>query len=371
VSVTGRGRIVLRFDADGQVGMGHFSRSLSLAEKLVEIGFEPIVVTKHVHANIWTALKTFSYTCIKIPSSLPWSAEEEYIAQEFGFRDVKASIFDISTPYALCSIPDVDRCLSAFKNHGSLCLIDSVHDQALGDKIQTDLDMVVVPYVGSGDSEGRKQDGTTFLGGPSYFVLGGEYSRSGPIQREMRSDDPLRVLLTFGGSDPQGITARALKAVSRISEQSLMLRVIVGPSFSDRLTSQLEQSARSIHHCCTIVNAPDSLLEHMLWCDLAISSSGLTKYELAMTGTPSILISIDKDHALINKPFDETGVSVHLGVHSMVSEEQIKHAVVRLLANRDARVRMSRCGRELLDGQGATKILNELDSIISRSQERD
>ena len=70
-----------------------------------------------------------------------------------------------------------------------------------------------------------------------------------------------RLLLTFGGSDPTGLTLRFLHAVAQVTDWS-ELRVIVGPGYSDQRRAYTQVIMSKSHHT----------------------------YELAFTGTPTLLI---------------------------------------------------------------------------------
>src|SRR3546814_17556569 len=90
----------------------------------------------------------------------------------------------------------------------------------------------------------------------------------------------------------------------------------------------------------------------MLWCDLAISATGLTKYELAATGTPAILLSHDRAHAENNLAFAELGAAVDLGEIALLSDITIAETVRALLQDAARRARMSSCGRRAAEGRG-------------------
>src|SRR3546814_10324367 len=79
----------------------------------------------------------------------------------------------------------------------------------------------------------------------------------------------------------------------------------------------------------------------MLWCDLAISATGLTKYELAATGTPAILLSHDRAHAENNLAFAELGAAVDLGEIALLSDITIAETVRALLQDAARRARRS------------------------------
>ncbi len=102
----------------------------------------------------------------------------------------------------------------------------------------------------------------------------------------------------------------------------------------------------------------------MLWCDIAVTSSGLTKYELALTGTPSLQISTDKEHARVNKPFADTGASQHLGIWYDLTIEEIREAIVGLMGDKSRRERMRDVGQEMLDARGALRVIEETRRLV-------
>ena len=91
---------------------------------------------------------------------------------------------------------------------------------------------------------------------------------------------------------------------------------------------------------------------------LAITNSGLTKYEMAFMGLPAIVISNNKKHAELMDDFASCGTIVHLGVKEEVTEEDVLLAVDELINHRKKREQMSNAGRELIDNKGIERIIN-------------
>ena len=92
--------------------------------------------------------------------------------------------------------------------------------------------------------------------------------------------------------------------------------------------------------------------------------SGFTKYELAATGTPAILVSIDADHAAFHGPFERLGTARHLGVVERVSPAELARAICALLDDSAARRAMSAAGREVMNGRGAARITDALMALM-------
>ena len=101
----------------------------------------------------------------------------------------------------------------------------------------------------------------------------------------------------------------------------------------------------------------------MLWCDLAVSTSGLTKYELAATGTPAILLSHDSAHAQNNRPFAALGTALDLGEAAGLSTATLAEALGVLLNDAARREEMSRRGRAAVDGAGAARIIDAIEEL--------
>jgi spore coat polysaccharide biosynthesis predicted glycosyltransferase SpsG len=142
----------------------------------------------------------------------------------------------------------------------------------------------------------------------------------------------------------------------------LEVRIVIGPLFKPEYEATLWAMIPGNRKNFQFVRHPSSLVEHMVWADVAVVTSGLIKYELAATGTPSITLSIDSYHDKVNKVFGSGGSIMDLGLdHSSTS---IIRSVEHLVGDVDNRRRMSAAGRKLVDGLGAVRIARELATLI-------
>src|SRR3546814_9106366 len=99
------------------------------------------------------------------------------------------------------------------------------------------------------------------------------------------------------------------------------------------------------------------------WSSDVCSSDLLTKYELAATGTPSILLSHDRSLAEYNLSCAELGAAVDLGEIALLSDITIAETVRALLQDAARRARMSSCGRRAVDGRGAFRIVAVIEDL--------
>lgn len=356
-------KLLLRFDADDRIGTGHLVRCRSLAREARRQGFEAIFAVKLLHKSVERMLREDREEYITIPLTLPWSEEAAHLAR-IGADEIGCAIFDISTIYAFKDLPGVSDYFNSIRRHWSVILLDGMWNNSLAGKVDAEFDIVVAPYVGARALAQRKARSCLQLTGPRYFVAGSEYESVVQDRREIR-DSADKLLVSFGGSDPNSVTSKVLDALSMITDRVLDVRVVAGLVFNPDLTSQLERKARAMRHNCEVIQSPHSLNEHMFWCDVAVSGSGLTKYELALTGTPSLQISMDEEHARVNKPFAETGASQHLGIWHDLSVEYIRHAIVGLMKDKRRRERMRDVGQHMVDTRGAMRIIEEVRRLLN------
>jgi spore coat polysaccharide biosynthesis predicted glycosyltransferase SpsG len=192
------------------------------------------------------------------------------------------------------------------------------------------------------------------LEGSKYALLGSEYLDL-PNREPRQSAN--RVLITCGGSDTKGYTLEILRGLDGIA-LSLEIRVVLGPMFNEQLCSLVELHAMESHHKILTIKNSSSILDGMLWCDLAISANGLTKYELAASGTPSIQFSIDEHHSYANLEFSKKNTAIDVGVG--IDKKIIAREVSAALSSEKLRGEMIQAGKYLVDGAGVERLLNEI-----------
>lgn len=183
--------------------------------------------------------------------------------------------------------------------------------------------------------------------GPHYALLGPEYAQLHPLvppRTELR-----RVLVFFGGVDPANLTGRVLEALLDPALADLAVDVVLGRQSPHRQAVE-ELVARRPH---TTLHGPlPSLAGLIARADLAIGAGGVTTWERACLGLPSLVVTIAANQLPFAQALDQTGHLQLLGDGASVTVSQIRSA---LLA-RIAQPAPGGAGSALTDGWGASRL---------------
>lgn len=337
--------------AGADIGYGHLSRCISLADCAHRQGIGSSFLL-FGDAGALQRIESAGYSGTVQPcSDLAGQAAE---MAESRVETFDAVVVDFAHPVVFRNSDGVLKLLHHLHNRvQTMMVIDALGEQALAPQMpDMPADVLVAPYVGAVEMA----DGAPWrtLAGPEYAVLAPAYADLPPRVVREHAD---RVLVSCGGADPGGLTLLVLDGIEQIHPE-LAVRVVVGPLFSRDLTDALVARVAGSRHVIELIHAPEGLADHMLWCDLAVAASGLIKYELAASSTPAVLMSVDRSHDVVNRPFARMGSVKDLGVE--FSAQSVAGVVSELLGDRKARSAMAEAGRRLVDGKGANRLITYL-----------
>jgi UDP-2,4-diacetamido-2,4,6-trideoxy-beta-L-altropyranose hydrolase len=351
--------LLFRVDASHSIGMGHLSRCLVLAHEAKLYGIE-VKFVLYGDSEAMDVVLAEGFICIlKSPATLSQQILE--VCDLVESDDVV--ILDFVHSLTLSQCVDIPELLKEWRNNAkAIALLDGVNRQGLAticDKL--DIDLLLVPYAGSeGNSAGCVEH---TCAGAKFAILPPIYQNQKNRQCRLQAD---RVMVTCGGSDAKGVTGKILKALDLV-ESNLEIQIIVGPMFHPAQIENLEMLKQESHHKVTLIFSPPSLVSYMIWCDIAVATNGLTKYELAATGTPAVLLSIDDAHEEANLGFSKQKTTLCLGIVYNVTREKISKSVNDLLLDYPQRKVMAINGQKLIDGKGVSRVVENIMSLKSQT----
>jgi spore coat polysaccharide biosynthesis predicted glycosyltransferase SpsG len=343
---------IFRAEASAEFGLGHMMRCLALAEELSPDSPSVFVLTNHAAREKATApLAEKGWIIHALPSGADGADDAGNtvaIAQEVGAGVVVTDLChrgNLAAPWHLAEYHrELRKAGAPFILSIEDCRMDSFSS-----------DMAVVPYDCDGcDLDQALSDGCRMLAGLRYYVARREFSAAACQGRDIRTVGR-RVMVSIGGGDPTGLTAKVTRALFPLVGDGIEARIFIGNAMSDSLA---DETAAICGESSRLEARPftDRLADELMWADLAIIGEGLVRFEAAITGTPSLTISqLDHDSDVLRDFFDK-GTTRYIGRGEKVTETEIAQQVTRLLNDAAARRAQSAAGKALLDGGGALRI---------------
>jgi len=163
------------------------------------------------------------------------------------------------------------------------------------------------------------------------------------------------LLIAHGGSDPYGLTYRSLAALEYCRNR-YNIEILIGPAFQG-VESIQHMAAQSSHNCIVTINT-DNVAERMTRSSVALINGGNIRYELCLTGTPFVALSIQQRQYVCTEAIAQLGIGINLGVVDNVKDHDIASAVDDLMNDTVSLSQMSRHMRSLFDTLGVDRVID-------------
>jgi spore coat polysaccharide biosynthesis predicted glycosyltransferase SpsG len=313
--------ILFSVSAGKKIGTGHLSRCLHVASWLKREGEE--VVFHIVNGG-----------------------KEQNLLKPSGFKTIKDKELHSLIPQALVidRLPYEESIAQTFKEKGTKVIIFDAFSS--GWEI-ADVAVNALPH----PPYTRKPPTTMLLfEGPSYMPIGEEFKEARKTKRLIKRIAKT-VLVSCGGSDPYGVSLKLAEVLSE-TELSLDIIFIIGKMYNEKKRLKRVVFKKG----WKIIENPSSLLPFMLKADFALLTFGLTVYEAACCGLPSLLFPPTKEHLLCAEIFSSYGASINMGLVRDLSPSMIKEKIEKVCKDYNLRLRMSQKAMNIVDGNGARRV---------------
>lgn len=346
--LTEGGVLLVRADADAQIGMGHVMRCLALAQAWQRAGGRAVFFTAS-RASAWESRVRSEGMELLYLSAQPGSPEDArhtaLLAQKVDAGWVVVDGYHFGADYQ-CALRTSGQAVLFVDDNGHAAHYSA--DVVLNQNIHADEGLY-----------SNRESYTRLLLGPRYALLRQEFLSWRGWERST-PDRVRNLLVTLGGSDPRNVTAEVIRVLQRVDAEGLDVVVVVGEEnpFWGELRQVAAESTRAVRLVSNVTEMP----ELMAWADLTISAGGSTCWELAFMGCPAILLIVAENQRVAANLLAEVGVAVSLGDAWQIDPERVVPSICDLLNDSEARAQMSRKGRSLVDGLGASRVVQVLES---------
>jgi len=340
--------LLIRADANPEIGSGHVMRCLALAEawqdsggkvyfvfatssptleeRLIKEGF----IVNHIGSKPGTPEDAITTADIARNAGAGWIVVDGY---HFG-GDYQKEIKDCG--FSLLVIDDF--------GHAEHYYADIILNQ----NIYANVSMYpkYEPY-------------TQFLLGTKYVLLRKEFLQWAGYSRTIPKV-ARRVLVTLGGSDPDNVTGIIIESLKRIKVEGLEIIVVAGG-----LNSRSERLKLMVAECpnFTIRSNVENMPELMAWADMAISAGGTTSWELAFMGVPFIVIILAENQNRIACSLNACRAACSLGKYTDITIDGVVEILLKFITSDEIRIQQNSVQKNLV---GRTGPVNVVNAIITR-----
>ncbi|HEV2150419.1 MAG TPA: hypothetical protein VGR37_23670, partial [Longimicrobiaceae bacterium] len=327
-------------EGGGALGWGHVGRGRALLEEAPE-GSALVLGAGYGEIAAWSRR-----TGVPLPLR-PWEAPDAPF-------DPRRCGFDVL-------VVDHYRLDAAWIAEASAALPTFVVDDWMRGRVAAT--GLVAPNVGASPADWPGSEVDVWLAGPEYAFLRREVrsARGAPVRGRAE-----RVLVTLGGSDPEGRTAEIVEALVELPwyRGGGALTVVLGASYAAPRPWEGWGAARTVR--LDVVQQPADFVARCAAADLVVCGASTTTYELAHLGRPFVPVALVDNQARITAEWARLGVGDGLAVWNPGWREALAADVERLAGDAASRARRSAAASCVVDGRGIFRVLEACAAAVRR-----
>jgi len=325
-------RLFIRTEASPQIGMGHFMRCFAVAEEARAADIPAIFLLNEASAAVRSRMDSIGARLLPVTTVI--GAEDDLCGIDLGADDWLLADSYRFTPQALvllhrrCHLAFIDD-LKAFDRYDCDVLINAA--------------MAAVPEDYAGQTQAR------LLLGPPHALIRREFRQTYPP-----TDRKPSVSIMFGGSDPTGLTASAIRLLHNALPE-VMLKVIAGPA--NTTIGQLKDLARDLPEVRLFVDPP-SVAAVLAYSDLVITAAGGSVGEVAALALPALALVVVDNQAAAFDGCPYPVLDARGGLPDGLAER-----VQALLDDPVRRQRIAQNAHGIVDGLGPRRIVEAMTHV--------
>jgi UDP-2,4-diacetamido-2,4,6-trideoxy-beta-L-altropyranose hydrolase len=343
--------ILIRADASPTIGTGHVMRCLAVAEALRDQGHEALFAAVESTPAIDRRLSADGFRHVSIAGPVGQAA------------DLAATRSLLRREHGTAVMLDGYRFGEAYRVGLQAAGARVLAWDDLGDGTPLHADLVVnaAPQAAGLPYEAMAP-GAVLLLGPGYAPLRREVRLAAQAPRRTIADRPV-LLVTFGGSDPLGLTGPVLQALATERPDGCRIVAVVGGSNPRANELAAEVAALAADGVSVEIDCP-RMGALMADSGLAVSAGGGTMGELAALAVPTLLVVTADNQAMASGDAADLGWCTAVdarGCDPAKAAAVIAGRALALWADAGQRQRMQDAATALpLDGDGAVRIASAL-----------
>lgn len=340
------GTLLIRADASVAMGTGHVMRCLALAQAWQDAGGRAAFLMARPLPAVRDRLLSEKIDVValeKQAGSAPDADQLAELALARGAEWVVVDGYHFGTEYQRQLKAAGLRILFLDDNGHAGCY---AADLILNQNVHADEGWYAkrVPY-------------TRLLLGPRYALLRREFRAGRGWNREIPAR-ARKIAVSMGGSDPENVTGKVIAALRAIPIQDLEVRVIVGGS--NPHAKELERAVQDAGDNFHVLKNVSDMPEVLAWADVMVAAAGSICWEICGMGLPAILLVTAENQKQLAPRLAELGAAVSCDAEIEGIASQLPAALTRVIESQALRRSLSLRAKELVDMNGAERVVREL-----------
>lgn len=343
--------ILFRVDSSVEIGEGHISRCLALAEQIKNVNI--IFISKNISKNYLKKIKKNNFKILLFDNSKLTKNNDKI------FPEHKIIIELLKEKKIIPDLLIVDNYKIDYKWESKLkqyvkniVVIDDLIEKKHNCDILINQNILKSQY--------KKYDGLIpknckKLFGPNYVILRNEFIKN---RKKIKIRKIIKkIIISFGSSDPKNETLKVINAIKDL--KNIEVDVVVG---------DINPNKKYLKNKCEIMNnfkfhlQTDKISILMKKADFAIGAAGSSSWERCCLGLPSIVTVLSKDQFLVAHNLELLNASINLGISERITKDTYKEAIKSL--NPTKIKKMSENSMKIVDGMGSFRIANEIKKLL-------
>jgi len=344
--------IVFRVEAGPRIGAGHLMRCLALAEAHADRGGTATFVTTGQAPALEERLREEGFAVAQVGAPVG------------SYLDADATRTIAEKMRAACIVVDG---YDFGAGHHERLRSSGIPLAAIDDSVQYRhhcADVVVNQNLHAQAAFYRdREPHTRLLLGAPYVLLRREFVKFVKWKRRIPMQGK-RLMVTLGGSDPGNVTEGLVRALA--NSTGLDVTIVVGGANPRR--DEIESVALRAGRHIRVRADVRSMAALMARSDVAISSGGSTVWELAFMGLPAIVGASTAGEELVLDGLKRHDLFCRVGQFADNPPAELVEKATQLLDDVKRRTSMSVASRNVVDGRGVDRVLDEIEQCARRER---
>lgn len=356
-------KILIRVDASSNIGNGHLMRCLTLARALKKKEYDITFLCNQENKDQIKSLIKNDFSIIYFNNKANFNDNNDDYQLQDAIACAKAiaslAVFDLcivdhynlSKPWQLRLSKQTKRMMVIDDLANREHYADILLDQSLG-RQDCDYQKIVPKHC-------------LLLTGSKYILLRSEFItfRKESINSHLTINKIEKVLISLGGTDPNNITEKVVKALISLkySIPALTAKVILASNAPH--ISKIKNYSQKYSWITLLIDTQE-MAKQMLSADLAIGASGSTAWERCCLGLPTLSIITASNQEFISRKLEDENAHINLGFAKSLTTTNIVKQVMILAEEHGKYNTMVRNSNVICDGLGVQRVVDKIELTL-------